>query len=184
LTYQTLTCTLRSVMSNGPKSNGNFYLESVKGRPSAEVFNAIACIFALIEQRSEKFFKPYHLTPVKFNTLLLLKHLGKDEGLSQNDLCRHLIVTPSNITRLLDRLIDDGYATREIHTKDRRINLIKITQKGSNILDQVFHGYGEMIQQTVYLLPRPEVEQLSALLLKWFGRLEKPQGENHESDKT
>ncbi len=171
-------------MKNGSNIAGNFYLESVKGRPSAEVFNAISCIFALLEQRSEEFFKPYHLTPVKFNTLLLLKHLGKEEGLSQNELCRHLIVTPSNITRLLDRLIDDGFVTREMHAKDRRVNLVKITQKGSNVLDQVFHGYGEMIQQTVYLLPRTEVEQLSGLLLKWFAKLQEPQGGSDESRQT
>ena len=30
-----------------------------------------------------------------------------------------------------------------------------------------------MIQQSVYVLERPEVEQLAGLLLKWFSKLEK-----------
>lgn len=165
-------------MENQNNSIGNFYLDSVKGRPSAEVFNAMGCIFALLEQRSEEFFKPYHLTPVKFNTLILVKHLGQEKGLSQNDIGRHLIVTPSNITRLLDRLIDDGYVIREADQKDRRVNLVKITEKGTLVLDKVFQAYGEMIQQNVYLLSRPEVEQLSALLLKWFQKLQEQGGKN------
>ena len=158
-------------MSDQSLSIENFYLDSVKGRPSAEVFNAISCIFSLIERRSEEYFKPFNLSPVKFNTLILIKYLGKEIGLSQNDICHHLIVTPSNITRLLDRLISDKYVTRQTDPNDRRGNLIKITKKGSNVLDKVFQGYGEMIQQTVYLLDRPEVEQLSTLLLKWFMKL-------------
>jgi hypothetical protein len=53
------------------------------------------------------------------------------------------------------------------------VKLIKITPEGSAILDKLFHGYGEMIQQSVYVLERPEVEQLAGLLLKWFSKLER-----------
>jgi DNA-binding MarR family transcriptional regulator len=53
----------------------------------------------------EDYFKGYKLTPVKFNTLLLVKHLGGSEGLSQNDICHHLIVSPSNITRLINLIL-------------------------------------------------------------------------------
>jgi DNA-binding MarR family transcriptional regulator len=150
----------------------NFYLDSVKGRPSAEVFNSIACIFALLENRSNAYFAEYQLTPIKFNTLILIKHLGREEGLNQNEISRHLIVTASNITRLIDRLIKDGYVERHAHAHDRRVKIVKVTQKGSEILEKTWHGYGEMIQQAVYLMPRPEVETLSALLLKWFSLLE------------
>ena len=151
--------------------NENFYLDTVKGRPSAEVFNAILCLYSLLQRASDDYFKPYALTPVKFNTLLLIKYLGRDKGLSQSDISHHLIVTPSNITRLIDRLIKDGYCERTTNKNDRRIKLIKITSKGSKILDEVSHGYGEMIQQTIYCLDRPEVEELSGLLLKLYGKM-------------
>lgn len=149
----------------------NFYLEKVKGRPSAEVFNALLCIYSLLQKRMEYYFKPYSLTPVKFNTLLLIKYMGGAKGISQNEIGHHLIVSPSNITRLIDRLIDDGYAERTVSENDRRVKLIKITDKGSEVLSKTFFGYGEMIQQSVYVLERSEVEQLSGLLLKWFSRL-------------
>ena len=153
----------------------NFYLDTVKGRPSAEAFNGMICVYSLLQRKMDEYFQPFELTPVKFNTLMLIKHVGGEQGISQNEICHHLIVSPSNITRLIDRLIDDGYAERTTSQEDRRIKLIKITQSGSDILDKVFHGYGEMIQQAAYVLERKEVEQLSALLLKWFAKLDNSQ---------
>lgn len=153
----------------------NFYIDAVKGRPSAEAFNGLLCIYALLYRQMENYFKDHALTPVQFNTLLLIKHLGRREGLSQQDISGHLIVSPSNITRLIDRLIVLDYVKRGNASHDRRIKLIQITPKGSAILDELFHGYGEMIQQSVYVLERKEVEQLSALLIKWFSKLQERQ---------
>lgn len=151
----------------------NFYLDTVKGRPSAEAFNGLLCVYALLQRRMEEFFKAYpKLSAVKFNALLLIKYLGGSQGVSQNQLSQHLIVSPSNITRLIDRLIKDGLAERTVSETDRRIKVIKITSAGSSMLNKVFHPYGEMIQQSAYVLERKEVEQLSALLLKWFAKLE------------
>lgn len=157
------------VKSTGPSKN--FYLDAVKGRPSAEAFNGMLCVYSLLYRRMEEYFKDYELTPVKFNALLLLKHMGGKEGLSQNEICHHLIVSPSNITRLIDRLIADNFVERQASPSDRRVKLIKITPKGSEVLEKLFHGYGEMIQQSVYVLERAEVEQLARLLLKWYSKL-------------
>src|SRR5580698_1589159 len=99
-------------------SLNNFYLDAVKGRPSAEVFNGMLCVYSLLYRRMEEYFKDYTLTPVKFNTLLLLKHLGGKDGLTQNEICHHLIVSPSNITRLIDRLIADKFVERHLSKSD------------------------------------------------------------------
>lgn len=144
----------------------------MRGRPSAQVFNGMLCVYALLYRKMEEYFQDHELTPVKFNTLLLIKHLGGKKGLSQNEICHHLIVSPSNITRLIDRLIADGFVERNLSLADRRVKLIKITKRGSDTLDKLFHGYGEMIQQSVYVLERSEVEQLALLLLKWFSKLD------------
>lgn len=162
----------------------NFYLDTVKGRPSAEAFNGLICVYSLLQRKMEEYFKPFPtMSAVKFNALMLIKYLGGSAGVSQNQLSHHLIVSPSNITRLIDRLIKDGYAERTTSKQDRRIKVIKITRNGSDMLSQVFHGYGEMIQQSAYVLDRSEVEQLSALLLKWFSKLDASlqEGQDDES---
>ena len=160
--------------TNGPTrpSRKDFYFNAIKGRPSAEVFHGIFCVYSLLEKRMDEFFRPHNLTPVKFNALMLIKFMGQGEGISQNDLGYHMIVTPSNITRLVDRMTKDGYISRVPAAHDRRVNLIHITPAGEEIIRTVFFGFSEMIQQSVYLLERKEVEQLSGLLMKWFFKLE------------
>lgn len=151
----------------------NFYIESNKGKNDWEVFHATVCAYALLEQRVAEYLKPYNLTPVKFNALMLIKHKGQDAGLSQNEIGRHLIVSPSNITRLLDSLKAEGLINRCAHKTDRRVNLVKITSKGSLLLDKVWPGYCDTIYATTAkLLNKSELSQLSALLLKWFSKLE------------
>lgn len=153
-------------------SRKDFYFNAIKGRPSAEVFHGIFCVYSLLEKRMDEFFRPHNLTPVKFNALMLIKFIGQGRGISQNDLGYHLIVSPSNITRLLDRMAKDGYISRVPSEHDRRVNLIHITPEGEAIVRQVFFGFSELIQQSVYLLEREEVEQLAQLLMKWFFKME------------
>ncbi len=144
---------------------------------------AMFCVFSLLQRKMDEYFRTHDITPIKFLTLMLIKHLGKEEGLSQNEIGHHMIVSPSNITRLIDRLIEDGFAERSVADNDRRVKRITITKNGEEILDKTFPGFGEMIQQSVYLIERKEAEELSSLLLKWFGKLEEQdmsKGQNNE----
>lgn len=151
----------------------NFYIDSFRGKPDWEVFHGTACVFARLENSLSECLKPYQLTPVKFNTLMLIKHRGLERGLSQNEISHHLIVTPSNITRLLDRLKKEGLITRCAQKGDRRVNLIKITPKGSVILDAVWKSYEKHIKNITGGLKKEELSDLSRLLLKWYSTLEK-----------
>lgn len=150
----------------------NFYIQSCEGNPHHEAFYGVVCIYALLERRISEFLKTYDLSPVKFNTLMLVKHKGGKEGLSQNEISQHLIVSPSNITRLLDRLTKDGLIERCAHASDRRVNLIKITKKASQILDKAWPSYSQSVKDMTALLPAQEVKNMSKLLLKWFAQLE------------
>ena len=98
----------------------NFYINSFKGKPDWEVFHGTLCVYALLENKISQYLLPFNLTAVKFNALMLIKHEGGNQGLSQNEISHHLIVSPSNITRLLDSLTKEGLISRNIHKTDRR----------------------------------------------------------------
>jgi len=131
----------------------------------------LACVYSLIEKQIAYYLRPYHLTVPKFNALMVIKHIGKDTGLSQGELGRRLIVTPSNITRLLDRLEQDGYIERISRKGDRRVNLIRITKNGSDILDKVWPGYRNRINELANNLTQDEQKLLSKMMLEWFSKL-------------
>lgn len=131
----------------------------------------VACAYSLIERKISDHLRPFDLTPAKFNALMVIKHRGKDEGLSQVQIGRKLIVTESNMTRLLDRLNNDGFIERFPQKNDRRVNLIKITKKGSDLLDLVWPGYYQKIREIAGYLNTQEQKQLSSQLIKWCDKI-------------
>jgi DNA-binding MarR family transcriptional regulator len=132
---------------------------------------ALACAYSHVEKAIAEYLRPYALTPAKFNAMMVIKHAGKNEGLSQIDIGRRLIVTASNMTRLLDNLEKEGYIERFAQKGDRRVNLIKISKKGSRILDNVWPGYYSKILEIADLLEKDDSKAVSRYLIKWCDKL-------------
>lgn len=133
---------------------------------------ALACAYSYIEKEISDYLRPFNLTPAKFNAMMVIKHAGKEKGISQIDIGRRLIVTASNMTRLLDKLEKEGYIERFARKGDRRVNLIQISRKGSSLLDKARPGYHRKIVNIANLLNKDELMRISDSLLKWSGRLE------------
>lgn len=132
---------------------------------------ALACAYSHIEKEISDYLRPFNLTPAKFNAMMVIKHIGKEEGLSQIDIGRRLIVTASNMTRLLDKLEKEGYIERFSREGDRRVNLIKISKKGADILDRVWPGYHRKILDIANSMDKEDLKQISQLLVKWCDKL-------------
>jgi len=94
----------------------------------------------MLYKASYMYFRKYGITDAQFNVLIQLRY-GKQEGLSQVDLVKRLVVNKSDMTGIIDRLEKAGFVGREDHPKDRRINLIKITRKGKDIVSRIEPGY-------------------------------------------
>jgi DNA-binding MarR family transcriptional regulator len=136
-----------------------------------EVIYGLALVYNIMNNELTNFLKAYHLSPGKFNILLTVKHQGKKEGISQVDISKHLIVTPSNMTKLIDKLEKEGLVTRSAMENDRRVNIIKITAEGSNLLDKIWPGYQARLQSLIAGLSSDKQKRLAGLLLEWFDHL-------------
>ena len=131
----------------------------------------LAHTYSLIEKKIEEYLKPFGLGISKFNFLMVIKHKGQDTGMSQVEISEHLVVTPSNVAKLLVKLENEGLIERSVQ-KDRRFNYVKITKEGSNILDQIWPGYKSVIQEITGLLTHKELQELYGLSTKWYSKLE------------
>lgn len=109
-------------------------------------------------------YKEYGLNPAKFNMLMVIKHIGKEDGLSQRELGKNLFVSAANITKLIDALEKDALVARMPSAGDRRVNLIKITEKGSGLLDKVWPRHVESINKTLETFSASDKEKLNHLL--------------------
>lgn len=132
----------------------------------------VASVFALIEKEIENYLKQHNLSTSKFNILMVIKHQAKEDGISQIEIGKRLVVTASNMTKQLDKLHNEGLIERSAQKGDRRVNLIKVTKAGSDLLDKVWPGYYETVQKIAGHVTLEERKILSATLSKWFERLE------------
>jgi MarR family transcriptional regulator, 2-MHQ and catechol-resistance regulon repressor len=133
------------------------------------VIYGLACVYLHIDKEISDYLRPFGLTPAKFNALMVIKHQGKDKGLSQVDISKSLIVTASNITRLLDKLADEEYIEKKNREGDRRVHVIRISKKGSVLLDKVWPGYHQRIIELASRINKEELFRTCGLLLKWAG---------------
>ena len=112
------------------------------------------------------YLKDADLTPTDMNILMLVKHEGKDKGISQVDLGEKLMVTAHNMTRAIQRLEKKGLLRRVIHKNDARVNLVTITAKGSKLLDDIWPGYEKTLRELAAKLSDQEQKVLAGLLQK------------------
>lgn len=102
------------------------------------------------------------LTWVQFHALY---HIDK-EGIAFNKLSDHLNCNASNLTGLIDRMIEKGIVYREQSKKDRRVWLIKLTKKGEEFKVKLIPEYRQKIEDRMSVLDQEELETLKVLLIK------------------
>lgn len=132
----------------------------------------IFSVYLIIMKKIETYLKEYDLSSSKFNMMMVIKHEGGQKGISQVDVGKTLIVTASNMTKQIDKLIAEGMVERSALEGDRRVNLVKITKQGSDLLDQIWPGYIETVNSIANKLSFDERKTLTQILTKWFDGLE------------
>ena len=140
-----------------------------RGKYHEEMIYGLALIYTAIYAEIGAYLKKFNLTPGEMNVLMLVKHQGKERGLSQVNMGKRLMVTAHNMTRLIQRLEKDGLIKRATHQKDGRVNLIKITPKGSRLLDEVWPGYDLKLQGLASKLSPDDQSALAGLIQRWLG---------------
>jgi DNA-binding MarR family transcriptional regulator len=113
----------------------------------------------MLYKASYAYFRQYGITDAQFNVLIQL-HYAKQQGLSQVDLGRRLVVNKADMTGIIDRLEKAGLVGREDHPKDRRINIIKITRKGRGMIDKVEPGYFKGVKQLMSGMPKGDMKTI------------------------
>lgn len=69
------------------------------------------------------------LTFSEYDVLLRLAR-APDRSLRMSDLAERVLLSPSGLTRLVDRLVDDGLVSRDTSHEDARVTLARLTGRG------------------------------------------------------
>lgn len=115
------------------------------------------------------FFEEHELTHRQYNVLRILYVRGKN-GLSCQTIRERLVTNVSDISRLIDRMVDKNLVRRERSEKDRRVVLIHLTDGGKTLCQTVDDQLVKKHKNQFDHLPQSEIEQLNELLLKVIDR--------------
>ncbi len=123
---------------------------------------------SIISESFNEVIKPYEISPEQFNVLRILRgQKGKPANMCV--IQERMVARTSNTTRLVDKLLNKGFVTREVCSENRRKMDIAITEKGLALLKELDPKIAEHEKSYSQNLSNTELEQLNALLEKFRG---------------
>ncbi len=143
-----------------------------KGRAYENITYVLALVYNLLQAHVEKYLLPHGLSAVQFNLLMLAAYQNNGKGLIQVELSKRLIASASNITKLVEKSVQAGWITRQTNPQNRRENIICITQKGQELIDEIWPGYDELMRGLTGKIPGKDRPQLERILNNWFTSLQ------------
>ena len=139
-------------------------------RPTRQAWIDLHRAHRLLLERVESALKDAQLPPLDwYDVLLELRRAGA--GLRQFQLGERMLLSKHNLSRLIDRLENQGLVRREACAEDGRGNLLRITADGEKMLERMWPVYGDAIEETFGArLAGNEAVELSRVLGKVLGQ--------------
>ncbi len=131
----------------------------------------LKCSKQLDQIMSDRLRQHYNSSLSRFDVLAHLDQAGS-EGLSISVLAGKLLASKGNITRLLDRMAQDGLIIRHQQTLDKRIHNICLTEKGAELFNRMAPDHERWTHEILNVLDSSEQEELVRLLKTVRSRLD------------
>jgi MarR family transcriptional regulator, organic hydroperoxide resistance regulator len=98
--------------------------------------------------------------------LLFFSSIDDCNGISSNELSRTMSLSPSRVSRVVDKLVINGYLDRNIDSLDRRAITLCLTSKGKEIKKRIDSERLQCEQQVLNVLPNEEVDKFREIIDK------------------
>lgn len=128
-----------------------------------EVYASLVHAAAVLSNEVHRLLKQHGLSESTYNTLRILRAHGT-AGCRAAAITNNLLVPVPDVTRLVDRLIAMGLATRERASDDARAVTVKITPKGRTLLRKVDAPLADLNEQQMAALPVNRLASLRDML--------------------
>jgi MarR family 2-MHQ and catechol resistance regulon transcriptional repressor len=107
--------------------------------------------------------RTFGLTEPQFGALECLGHLGP---MTIGQLCKKQLVSGGNMTVVVDNLEKEGLVERVPSKEDRRSILVRLTDKGTKLFNDIFEQHAQYVAKLASVLTEDEQEELGRLLKK------------------
>jgi len=106
----------------------------MRGSVDAEFLFTLGEVFRLIRVYADKEAARYGITRAQWGVLAKVE---RSEGLKQTELAELLEVQPITLTRLIDKLCDNGWIERRSDETDRRVNRLYLKKAARPLLGKL-----------------------------------------------
>jgi DNA-binding MarR family transcriptional regulator len=116
----------------------------------------------IVQAAVDEALRPFGLTFARYEALVLLA-FSKRGALPMGKIGERLMVHPTSVTNIVDRLEGQGFVRRQPHDRDRRTTLVAITDAGRQVVDR---ATGEVVACDFGLdgLSEAQLDQMTALV--------------------
>lgn len=116
-----------------------------------------------IVNRFNQVLKPFELSEPQYNVLRILRG-QQGASMSLFEIQDRMIQKMSNVSRLIDKLLEKGFVVRTECPENRRRVDIKITKKGLDMLDELEPVIAQVFDSMSNNLKKEEAKALADLL--------------------
>jgi MarR family transcriptional regulator, organic hydroperoxide resistance regulator len=98
--------------------------------------------------------------------LLFFSSLDQCTGISSPELARNMGLSPSRISRVIEKLVVDGYLDRNTDKSDRRAITLCLTESGKKIRDEIDRSRQECESRLLSVLPESDIQKFREIISK------------------
>ncbi len=114
-------------------------------------------VHRFVRRQSSEAWMQLNLTVPQLKTLF---YVSNENGTTPGKLAAALQVTPSNVTGIIDRLVEQGLLSRQGSPEDRRVLRLGSTEKGEGLLADLRERRTSSLREILFGLSREELGSL------------------------
>lgn len=137
----------------------------------AQIFKDVGRLSDQALTEASQLLSIWGMTVLQYHTLRILYFEDSaNEGLPSKEIGKQLYTRVPDVTRLLDRLADKGWVTRERDTNNRRVVRSRLTTIGIELVESATLPLQKLESQQLTHLSKEEKETLANLLAKTLNK--------------
>lgn len=109
--------------------------------------------------------------PLISSHIYMLTYIRNHGECMVTDIANYLGVTLGAVTSLVDRLHDFGLVTRERSETDRRLVMIRLSEKGEELINKLDENRKAVISSFLRGIEEEEIQQLTKTMEKIFANI-------------
>lgn len=134
-------------------------------------YNAVIAAYKTMHRRMNEMLAEEGLTQPQFQALRIV---SRKQAVCMREISDEMLVTPANVTGIIDRLESKGLLRRTGRAKDRRTTQVVLTREGTALQASVATKYNEFVKSALEVFTSEEERVLGELLVKLQERMSRP----------